>query len=169
MFSNLSKNQQVFVIDKSEDGVLKVGVVDEIRNQNPYSIGMAQVMPFDAVVKYEDGSSETFTQLQPSMAVATYNNGNVIVCDSRDMAQVEVEKINTYSRKHLELVPHYEKLLASSEQMMRVLNPRYAKDQQTDEDIKTLKADVRNVTDTLSEMKGMFEKVIAGMSSSGKK
>lgn len=169
MFSNLSKGQQVFVIDKREDGVLKVGVVDEIKNQNPYSIGMAQALPFDAVVKYEDGSSETFMQIQPCTAVATYNNGNIMLCESRDVAQCEVEKINVQCKKHMELVPHVEKLLVSSEQMMRQLNPNYAKQQQTDEDIQFLKEGYNRMSGTLVEMKGMMEKMIAGISSSTKK
>lgn len=172
MFSNLSKNQQVFIIDKREDGILRIGVVEEIKNANPYqlnTIGITPTLPFDLVVKYEDGSTETFPQIMPAQSVQTYNNGDIIVCDSRDMAQNEVEKINAYSRKHLELVPHFEKLLSSSEQMLRQLNPSYAKQQQTEEDIKHLKDDVRNVTDTLSEMKGMMEKVIAGISSTSKK
>lgn len=171
MFSNLYKNHQVFVIDKRDDGVLKIGVVEEIKNANPYqlnTIGVAPTLPFDIVVKYENGSVETFPQLPPTQSVQTYNNGDIIVCDSRDMAQNEVEKINAYCRKHLELVPHFEKLLFSSEQMKRVLNPNYALQQQNEEDIKNLKADVRNVTDTLSEMKGMMEKMIAGISSSKK-
>lgn len=168
MFSNLSKNQQVFIIDKRGDGVLKIGVVDEIKNQNPYAIGITPTLPFDIVVKYEDGSTESYPQLPPTQSVQTYNNGDVIVCESRDMAQTEVEKINAYSKRHIELVPHFEKLQSSTEQMLRQLNPQYAMQQQNEEDIKNLKADVRNVTDTLSEMKGMMEKVIAGMSSQKK-
>lgn len=168
MFSNLSKNQQVFIIDKREDGVLKVGIVDEIKrydNQYQVNLGIAPTMPFDVVVKYEDGSVETFPQMPPTQCVQTFNNGNIIVCENRDIAQSEVEKINAYSKRHIELVPHFEKLISSSEKMLRQLNPNYAKQQQTDEDIKNLKADVRSVTDTLSEMKGMMAKMIADISS----
>lgn len=167
MFSNLAKNHQVFVIDKREDGVLKIGVVDEVKNTNPYqlNLGIAPSVPFDVLVKYEDGSVETFPQLPPNQCVQTYNNGDIIVCDSRDVAQSEVEKINSYSKKHIELVPHFEKLISSSEKMLRQLNPNYAKQQQTDEDIKNLKADVRSVTDTLSEMKGMMATLLADISS----
>lgn len=170
MFSNLSKSQQIFVIDKREDGVLKIGVVDEIKNVNPYqlNIGLQPTLPFDIVVKYEDGTLETFPQLPPNQSVFTYNNGDVIVCDSRDMAQVEIEKINMYSRKHIDLVPHYEKLLSSSEQMMRQLNPNYAKQQETDEKIKNLEDGMTQMSGTLVEMKGMMEKMIAGISSSKK-
>lgn len=170
MFGNLSKNQQVFVIDKREDGTLRIGVIDEIKN--PYqisSLGVAPAMPFDITVKYEDGATETFPQLQPNSAVATYNNGDVIVCDSRDVAMCEAEKINTYAKRHIELVPHFEKLISSSEQMLRRLNPSYAKQQQTDDEIRNLKEDVRNVTNTLSEMRDMMEKMIDGISSTSKK
>ena len=58
MFSNLTKNQQVFIIDKREDGDLKIGVVDEIKAINPYQIntvGITPTLPFDIVVKYENG------------------------------------------------------------------------------------------------------------------
>lgn len=171
MFSNLSKNQQLFVIDKREDGALKIGVVEEIKTANPYqlNVGIAPTIPFDIVVKYEDGSLETFPQLPPAQCVQTYNNGDIIVCDSRDIAQSEVEKINAYSKRHLELVPHFEKLAASSEQMMRQLNPNYAKQQQTEEEIRNLKEGFSQMSGTLVEMKGMMEKMIAGISSSSKK
>lgn len=168
MFSNITKNQQVFVIDKRDDGILKIGIVEEVKNQNPYAIGMANTLPFDIVVKYEDGDIESFTQLPPNQSVQTYKSGDIIVCDNRDVAQMEIEKINAYCTRHIELMPHYEKLRDSTELMKRQLNPQYAIQQQNEEDIRNLKADVRNVTDTLSEMKGMMEKVIAGISSSKK-
>lgn len=167
MFSNLSKNQQVFIIDKREDGILRIGVVDEIKTANPYqmnTIGITPALPFDIVVKYEGGNTETFPQLPPGQCVQTYNNGDIIVCESRDVAQAEVEKINSYSRKHIELVPHFEKLISSSEQMMRQLNPQYAKQQETDEEIRNLKDGMMQITTTLGDMKGMMEMVIAGIS-----
>lgn len=169
MFSNLTKNQQVFIIDKREDGVLRIGVVDEIKNPNPYAVGLTPTIPFDIIVKYEDGNTETFPQLPPNQSVQTYNNGDIIVCDSRDVAQNEVEKINAYSKKHLELVPHFEKLISSSELMMRQLNPNYAKQQETDEKIKSLEDGMNQMSGTLVEMKGMMERMIAGISSSSKK
>lgn len=171
MFSNLTKNQPIFIIDKSGDGELKIGVVGEIRLPNTYQfqpMGTQPTIPFDVVVKYENGSEDTFPQLQPGMSVATFNNGNVIVCDNRDIAQMEIEKIRDYSRKHLDLVPHYEKLLESTEMMMRQLSPNYAKQQQTDEEIKNLKEGMSQMSGTLTEMKGMMEKMIAGISSSKK-
>lgn len=172
MFSNLSKNQQVFIIDKREDGILKVGVVDEIKTANPYQVntlGITPTLPFDIVVKYEGGVLETFPQLPPSQSVQTYNNGDVIVCDSREVAQSEVDKINAFCNRHIELMPYYERLRDSSEQMKRQLNPQYAKQQQTEEDIKYLKDGYSQMSGAIFEMKGMFEKVIAGLSSSSKK
>lgn len=170
MFSNLSKNQHIFVIDKRDEGALKIGVVDEIKPQNPYQLnyGVQQSLPFDIVVKYEDGSVETFPQLAPSQSVFTYNNGDVIVCDSREVTQAEIEKIHVYSQKHLDLVPHFEKLLASTEIMMRQLSPNYAKQQETDEKIKNLEDSMNQMSGTLVEVKGMMERMIAGISSSKK-
>lgn len=167
MFSNLTKNQQVFIIDKRENGTLKIGVVEEIKNANPYQMnyGIAPTVPFDIAVKYEDGNTETFPQIPPSQCVQTYNNGDIIVCDSIEVAQSEAEKLNAYCKRHIELVPHIEKLLASSENMLRKLNPGYAKQQETDQEIKTLKDDVSKMHTTLFEMKDMMEKVVAGISS----
>lgn len=168
MFSNLTKNQQVYVIDKSNDGELKIGVVGEIKLPSPYQfqpMPMQIAVPFDITVKYEDGSEEPFGQVQPSTAVVTYNNGNVILCDSREVAQMEIDKIASYSRKHLELVSHYEKLLESTERMMSQLDPRYAKDQQNDEDIKNLKS---NMSDINSKLDDMIKMVTQYMSSSKK-
>lgn len=172
MFSNLSKNQQVFIIDKRESGSLKIGVVDEIKTANPYQVntlGMTPTLPFDIVVRYEGGATETFPQLPPSQSVQTYNNGDVIVCDSRDVAQMEIDKINAFCIRHIELMPHYETLRDSTEQMKRQLNPSYAKQQETDEEIRNLKNVTSQMSGTLVEMKGMMEKMIASISSSSKK
>lgn len=168
MFSNLSKNQQIFIIDKREDGVLKVGVVDEIKNQNPYTISLTPTLPFDIVVKYEDGDTESFTQLPPNQSVFAYKNGDVIVCDSREVAQMEVDKIFVYCNRHIELMPHYEALRDSTEQMKRQLNPNYAKQRETDEKIKSLEDGMSQMSGTLVEVKTMMEKMIAGISSSKK-
>lgn len=165
MFSNLTKNQQVYIIDKRDDGTLKVGIVEEIKTPNPYSIGVAPTIPFDIVVKYENGSTETYPQLPPNQNVLTYNNGDIIVCDSRDVAQMEIEKINSYCNRHIELMPHYEKLRDSTELMKRQLNPNYAKQQETDEKIRSLEDGMNQMSGTLVEMKGMMERMIAGISS----
>ena len=170
MFGNLSKNQQLFVIDKREDGILKIGVVDDIKNQNPYQVnlGYQHTIPFDVVVKYEDGSTETFPQLAPNQSVFTYNNGDVIVCDSRDVAQIEIDKINSFCNRHIELMPYYEKLRDSTEQMKRQLNPSYAKQQETDDKIKNLESGMSQMSGDIFEMKGMMKQLIAGISSSKK-
>lgn len=168
MFSNLSKTQQVFIIDKRENGELKIGVVEEIKNQNPYNIGLSATLPFDIIVKYEDGNTETFPQLPPTQSVFTYNNGDVIICDNRESAQMEIEKINSFCVRHIELMPHYEALRDSTEQMKRQLNPSYAKQQETDEKIRSLENGMNQMSGTLVEMKGMMERMIAGISSSKK-
>lgn len=168
MFSNLTKNQQVYVIDKSNDGDLRIGVVGEIKLPSPYQfqpMPMQIAVPFDITVKYEDGSEEPFGQVQPSTTVVTYNNGNIILCDSREAAQIEIDKISAYSRKHLELVTHYEKLLKSTEKMKSQLDPRYAKDQKNDEEIKNLKS---NMSDISSKLDNMIQMVTQYMSSSKK-
>ena len=168
MFSNLLKNQQVFIIDKREDGTLKIGVVQEMKNQNPYSIGLTATLPFDLVVRFEDGNVESFPQLPPSQSVFSYNNGDVIVCDSREAAQAEIEKISSYCIRHIELMPHYEALRESCEKMKRKLNPDYAKQKETDEKIRNLEDGMNQMSGTLVEMKGMMERMIAGISSSKK-
>ena len=52
-----------------------------------------------------------------------------------------------------------------TELMMRQLNPNYAKQQETDEKIKNLESGMSQMSGTLVEMKGMMEKMIAGISS----
>lgn len=180
MFSNLNKNNQVVVIDKTGDGLMKVGVVSDIKQQNtPYQfnpIGVPNNSPIDIVVKYEDGSEDNFPQLPPNNTVFTYNNGNVIVCDGRDSARSEIEKLHAYAKQHIESTPHYEKILASTEQMMCAIDPRYAKDLQNDADIRNLKSGMQNMQCGMQTMEGkidnlasMMQQFMSGMVSSGKK
>lgn len=167
MFSNLNKNNQVVIIDKSGDGVMRVGIVAEIKQQNtPYQfnpIGVPNTAPIDILVKYEDGSEDNFPQLPANNTVFTYNNGNVIVCDGRDSARSEIEKLHSYAKQHIESTPHYEKILASTEQMMCTIDPRYAKEQQNDADIRNLKCGMQNMQSGMQNMEGKIDNLASMM------
>lgn len=172
MFSNLNKNNQVVIIDKSGDGVMKVGIVADIKQQNSTfqfnPIGVPNTTPIDIVVKYEDGSEDNFPQLPPNNSVFTYNNGNIIVCDGRDSARPEIERLHSYAKQHIESTPHYEKILASTEQMMCAIDPRYAKEQQNDAEIKNLKSGMQNMEGKLDSLTSMMQQFMTDMVSSKK-
>lgn len=147
MFSSLRQGAPIYVLDKSTL-TLKVGTVASATQPtfNQYLPSMP-MQPMDITVKFDDGMSNEFKQVQPSLSVATY--GNVVVAETRELMSQEVEQMARASKQQLDNVPYHQKVLEASKKMQEVLNPAYAREQQTDREIAELKSTIKELKDII--------------------
>lgn len=168
MFSNLRQNQTIYIIDLSNEPAMKIGTVANIiQPASPIyqPLNLPNDGPIDIKVKYEDDTIVDFPKLQPSQCTATYNGGKVIVCDSRETASQEVENLHSISQKNIDNVPYHEKMLGLTDKWMQILNPRYAKEKETDDEIKALKNNLQGVNGKLDNLAEMMQNYFASSSS----
>lgn len=150
MFSSLRQGSPLYILDK-DALTLKVGTVESAPQVtfNQWIPNMPP-QPMDVLVKFDNGTTSEFKQMQPNMSVAVY--GNVLVAETRELMLQEVEQMIRQSQKQIESVPYHQKVIESCKGMMKSLSPMYAKEQATDEEIANMKADIGEIKKLLMKM-----------------
>jgi hypothetical protein len=72
----------------------------------------------------------------------------------------EVEGLLRTSRQIIESVPYHEKVILSCDEMLRELNPQFAKEKEQEEKIGMLEEKMGNIEGTLNDMMGMLSKAL---------
>lgn len=139
MFSQLRQGSAVYVMEKTTEGlVLRIGqITKEGKQVSKYpQMGYPQEMEIDYIELKAGDQSYKFEHLPPMKNLERY--GNVIVSDSSDAILQEAENARAESKQALDMTDYNKKVVASSEQIKRQLNPSYEKEQKRDDAIDTL-------------------------------
>ena len=134
MFSGLRQAGLFYILEKGEELKLKIGQVISVSNPQPkygqYSYGSQPEMTVDVRVKVDEETLE-FKQLNANASIA--NSGSVIVSDSKEAMNAEVEGLLRTSRGVLDSVSYHEKVLTSCDAILRELNPSFKKEKEQEE------------------------------------
>lgn len=171
MFSSLRQGATLYILEKSDPLTLKTGQVTFVGAQTPkyttatpgVGIGMNTEMVVD--VKAKAGEQDyDFKQLPVSSGVMDY--GNAFVADSREAMLSEVDRIKAENQQELERVESRKKIVASCDDILKVLNPSFAKEQERD-------AAIRNLDERFSKMEnavaGIYSMIEKSLTAKGEK
>lgn len=153
MFGALKQGSTLFVLDKSNKPVLKIGTIETttqptVFNAIPYAPLPNQT--FDVKVKFEDGESFEFQQMNSSLSVQSY--GNIIVTETREQMMQEVDSMERVSKQMLETVPYHQSVVESAEEIRSILSPSFRKEKETDERLNSLEKGLGDIKEILAEM-----------------
>lgn len=151
MFSSLRQGSPLYILDKS-NLTLKVGSVISVPQQTSYQFMPNLMVPFNATVKFEDGSQNEFQQLQPNSSVALY--GNVVVAETKEQMMQEVDQMVRNSKSVLDSMEYHKKVLVACDDMMKVLSPAFAKEKDTEHRLDTLEQGLGDIKRMLQSMSG---------------
>ncbi len=161
MFSGLRQNGLFYILDKGDELRLKVGQVVSVSNPVPkygqYGYTTQPEMVVDIKVKVDDETLE-FKQLNANASIA--NSGTVIVSDSKDAMNAEVEGLLHTSRGILESVSYHERVIASCDGILRELNPSFKKEKEQEEKIGMLEEKMVGIEGTLNDMMSMLSNAL---------
>lgn len=156
MFSGLRQNSTFYILEKGNEFTLKIGQVVSVSNPQPKynqytqpTFGQQQEMFVDVQVKVGEESID-FKQLNANMNIA--NSGNVVVSDSREAMSAEVEGLLRNSKQIIDSIPYHERVISSCDNMLRELNPQFAKEKEQEEKIDSLEERMGNIDDKLNKM-----------------
>lgn len=144
MFSALRQGSSVYILEKGSKVELKIGQVVSVTSPTtpyPYLTTSSTV---DIVIKVDD-QTQDFKQLPSQLSVATYNNGNTVISESRDLMCQEVETMIRNSRQVLDSIPYHEDLVKTGEEMLKQLSPQYAKQKDQEDKINNLETKVGGI------------------------
>ena len=160
MFSTLRQNSPIYILDKKGSPVLKKGIIETVSPQRSRT-GSFYGQPMDMVVDITvsvDGSKEEFKNIPASLSIA--NDGNLVISESKEAMSTEVDSMLSISKQILESVDYHQEVIKKCEQILKDLNPQFAKDKLQEEKINSLEERMGGVEDTLGDIKDMLSKAL---------
>ena len=160
MFSTLRQNSPIYVLDKKDSPVLKKGIIETVSPQRSRT-GSFYGQPMDMIVDIRvniDGTSQEFKNIPASLSIA--NDGNIVISETKEAMSTEVASMLSISKQILESVDYHKDVIEKCEQILKDLNPQFAKDKLQEEKINSLESRIGGVENTLGDIKDMLSKVL---------
>lgn len=150
MFSALRQGSLLYVLDKGENLNIKVGQVEGVSQPrfNP-GTGLMGVTIVDIAVKI-DNEKKDFIGVPSNVSIHEY--GNVVISESREQMIQEINAMLRTSKSALESVDYHHKVISACEDMLKQIDPEYAKQQERDDTIDSLKNEVGSLKSDVSRI-----------------
>ena len=155
MFSALRQGSVVYILEKGENPVLKVGQVVSITQPNYSNNFLMNGSTIDINVKVNDQNMD-FKNVPSSQSVANYNN--VIITETKELMSNEVDNMLQSSRSIVDSVAYHNNIITSCESILKELNPRFAKEKERDEDINNLKDKMGGIESKMDKILVLLQK-----------
>lgn len=149
MFSALNQGNLVYILDKSEGLQYKVGEITSTTLPQFSSDGSGMTIKLN--VKTDTGITE-YSNIPSTATSVSYNSGKIIIAESKQYIQSEVEGILHNANHIIEHISEYQKQIVQCEEILKELNPQYAKDKARDEDITGLKQEVSSIKEDIAKI-----------------
>ena len=160
MFSTLRQNSPIYILDKKGSPVLKKGIIETVSPQRSRT-GSFYGQPMDMIVDIRvniDGTSQEFKNIPANLSIA--NDGNIVISETKEAMSTEVDSMLSISKQILESVDYHKDVIEKCEQILKDLNPQFAKDKFQEEKINSLESRIGGVENTLGDIKDMLSKVL---------
>lgn len=155
MFSALRQGSVVYILEKGENPVLKVGQVVSITQPNYSSNFLMNGSTIDINVKVNNQNMD-FKNVPSSQSVANYNNA--VITETKELMSNEVDNMLQSSRSIVDSVAYHNNIITSCESILKDLNPRFAKEKERDEDINNLKDKMGGIESKMDKILGLLQK-----------
>lgn len=155
MFSALRSGSTVYILDKGEKPVLKIGQVISATSPNMYSY--LNTSSIDINVKVNEDTLE-FKQLPSQLNIATY--GNTLISESKEQMCQEVENMIRNSKQIIDSIPHHEAVITEGEEILKQLSPQFAKQKDQEDKINNLETKVGSMESKLDNITTMLSKAL---------
>ena len=164
MFSALNQGSIIYILDKTERPKFKVGEIVSISQpkvdyNSTGQFGQFQTTTVDIKVNIE-GNTYEYNSIPSNYSVITYNNGKITLSETKQGLQSEVESILQNSKQIVDKINVYKQNIIDCENILKELNPQFAKDKLQEEKINSLEERIGGVEDTLGDIKDMLSKVL---------
>ena len=153
MFSALSQGSSIYLLDKTSSPKYLVGEIVGV-TQPRFNFNQATV---DLRVKVEDSIQE-FNNLPSINSTVTYNNGKLLISETKQGIQNEVETMLTNSKNIVDNIEMYKESIKDCENILKQLNPQFAKDKERDDRLLNLENRFDGVESKLDKIFDLIKK-----------
>ena len=155
MFSALRQGSVIYILEKVENPTLKVGQIVSITQPNYSNNFLMNGSTIDINAKVGDQNMD-FKNVPSSQSTATYNN--VIIAETKELMSNEVDNMLQSSKSIVDSVTYHNNVIASCENILKELNPRFAKEKERDEDITNLKDKMGGIESKMDQILTLLSK-----------
>lgn len=154
MFSALAQGSSVYILDKTSSPKYIIGEIVGVSQPKINFNGQSTV---DLKVNV-DNSIQEFSNLLSINSISTYNGGKIIISETKQGIQNEVESILDNSRKIIDNIDNYKKNIVDCEEILKQLNPQFAKDKERDDRLFNLESRFDGVESKLDKIFNLIQK-----------
>ncbi len=154
MFSALSQGSSVYLLDKTSSPKFSRGEIIGVSQPKFSNFNQTTV---DLKVKV-NGEIQEFNNIPSINSYTTYNNGKVIISETKQGIQNEVESILQHSQSIINNIDLYKQNVVDCEEILKELNPVFAKDKERDERLFNLESRFDGVESKLDKIFNLIQK-----------
>ena len=153
MFSALNQGSLVYILDKTDGVKFKIGEIVGTTVPQFAVDGSGMVMKLSIKI---NGNVAEYNNVPSAATIVSYNNGKFIIAETKQSIQSEVESTLHNANYIIEHIEDYKNQITQCENVLKELNPQYAKDKARDEEIANIKSEVAG-------MKNNIDKILAAV------
>lgn len=160
MISALNQGSIIYILDKSDNLKLKLGEIISISQPKQSYNNYNQSFNYSTIdLKVNiDGTTHEYNSIPSNLSLVTYNNGKLIISETKQSLQQEVETILQNSKQILENIDTYKQNISDCENILKELNPQFAKDKERDERLTNLEERFGGVENKIDKLLTLIEK-----------
>lgn len=160
MFSALNQGSLIYILDKTNGIKLKIGNITSISsprtNYNPsLNNTTQQVLDIKCQV---DGINQEYNSIPSTYSLVSYNNGKLIISETKQNLVYEVETALQAAKQVVNNIDTYKQNIKDYEEVLKDLNPQFAKDQERDHRLNSLEEKFENVESKLDRVLTLIAK-----------
>ena len=166
MFSALRQGSSFFILDKTNVPKLKIGSVVSVsqpmpKYNNTYVPGHNYTETVvDVIVKVNEEELK-FEKLPSNLSIANFGQSGIVVSESKEAMNGEVESMLRNSKNIIESVPYHKDVLIACDEMMKELNPQLAKEKEQEQKIAMLENRMGGIETTLQDIHKLLNSALS--------
>lgn len=158
MFSNLSQNSILYVLDLNNNPKILSGPVERVSVPRPkynnFNPTLEMVVDVIATI---NGERREFKGI-PNGAIANFGTDAFILAESKEALNSYINAMLQNSRSILESMDKHKKLVVDYEEALQELNPSLKADKEKDKAIQDLQGQVKTLQDNIQQLLAKLDK-----------
>ena len=160
MFSTLRKGATIYILDRTSEPEVKVGYIDNVTLPRPMyptfnpavSLGTNMQRVVDITVRIGEEKKEF--SVPSDLSIHTY--GDYTISENKEAMISEVDSLLQNSKDVLDSIDRHKAAIDAYENILKTLNPVYAKEQERDSTIDKLTQQVNGMQSTLNRLESLL-------------
>lgn len=152
MFSNLSQNSILYVLDLGSSSKVLSGPIERVSiprpKYNTFNPNMEMIVDITATI---NGERREFKGV-PNSTIANFGNDSFVLADSKESLNSYINAMLQNSKSVLDSIDKHKKLISDYEEALSELNPDIKADKEKDKAIQSLQSQVAELKDMLLQM-----------------